>query len=503
MFNTTNYSIPFHQSNLLSYVEENKDVMNKLGNQLKSITNISEVCQGGTCYGLAHTFAAYELHGLGAESINQLNNCLQPVSLTKSPYEQIEKYTQKSFKECISKVLASRCTDIFNIQINQMPQHFYKYMAVKVDSLKLPDKPQDIENLEYIMRCLDNNKHEVKRSDSYNIEYETERKVIYDFYKTIELGLESSFPEIFKVDPIIYKKIQDKVSLTESEIKLFLKYAYHYCRLHYSYETAIFNSDIGITYSNKVSSLSYNNIIYNKTLDVTLQQIENHLSTIEDNKITSALLFLTNCHAMTISGRYDEQKKQYIFSFFEPNKGLLQTNDKTQIIDLIKEITAGYFIPPLTFTANFPFIERTLISQAIGSVIYLEKRNELSKKPYLPSINKKEIQILTKKHLAEDKVDMTLYNGAKLKFVDYDPKNDKIKLELMTKTKNYTLYSEFNDVNTTISLINASMDEYQKHKSKDIYIDGYASNYIYIDGYASNDIYIDKKGQILNRLKTA
>ena len=483
MINTTNYSIPFDQGDLMNYVYKNKDVMKKLGNQLKSISNISEICKEGMCRGLAHTFAAYEINGLGAESINQLNNCLQPVSLTKSPYKQIEKYAQKSFNECISKILISRCTDIFNLQINQMPYIFYEDMANNVNSLKLPAKSQGIENLEYIMLCLDNNKNEKERRDSYNIEHETERKIIYDFYQKIELGFENPIPETLKADPIIYKKIQDKINLTESEIKLFLKDAYYYCGLHYSCETAMFNANVGIAYYKNSLPLSYNNIALKKIFNITLQKLEDYLSYMECNKKSSALIFSRNCHAMTISGRYDVQKKHYIFSFFEPNKGLLQTDDKTQLIKLIEIISKDHSTFPFTFTANFPFIQKELISQAIGNVLLLEKRNEHSKKLYLPSINKKEIQFLTKKYLAENKIDISIYNGVKLKFVDYYPENDELTLKLIMGGKTYTLYSELNDINKTIDLINASMDEYQKYKNQ--------------------DIYIDWKGQILNRLKTA
>ncbi|MGG4661870.1 hypothetical protein [Providencia vermicola] len=491
MLSKINYTIPFCQDYLCDHIPNNKTIMNKLSNQLKNVSNITQSCKEGICHGLALTFAAYEMHGLGAKSINQLNQCLNPVPPTISHNKNVQAYAKQAYLIETSNLLASRCTDIFNLQMNINRYGIYYELANKNNSLDLPNRLENITDIEYITSLLEIQKKINDDRQAYRPNIEIEKKLIQELYQKIESGLDIPVPNAFKIKPNICKKIQNKEKLTQQEIKLFLTHAYLYCALYFEYEAAIFNFNSGIIHNNDFPPFSHENTIPPLN-NITLQELTNTVDYYKKNKQNFALIYGKNCHSMTINGRYNSQKDEYIFSFFEPNDGLIQSNNQSEFLKLITPIVKAFttlpvithIAPPFTvaftYPAIIPFFQETLNPEVIGKVSVLHKSRYDTKQTMLPVLNIKNIQNSTKTMLVNDKITINLQNNSKLTFENYYKENNELTLRLSRGNDSYTIYSELNDIDVTIDLIRASMDEYPKYRSK--------------------NIYIDWKGQILNRL---
>lgn len=322
-----NYPIKFCQNDLLNYVDKNAPLISKLAQQLKNISNITYACKNGTCQGLSHTFAAYEMNGLGSESLHQLKNCLNPFIPSTSPYKKINKCVEEAYSQCISNLLAERCTDIFDIQINHY--QYCDYNDLYNNPINTVPKPEGITNIEYIIRCLEENNKNMysKNIENYvNPDINIEKNIAHDLYNKIRFGNKTPTPRQYKAEQSLYNKIQKDKTINPNEIHSFIKEIYAYCMLHYASETALFNLNSGITIDNCYSPLSYINVEPNWE-SVSFKQLEELITKERLKKQDIAIIYSLNNHAMAICGKYYPQKQTYLFSFFEPNDGLIQLSD--------------------------------------------------------------------------------------------------------------------------------------------------------------------------------
>jgi len=465
-----NYPIKFHQSDLQRYVYTNKNVARKLIHQLKSIENVATSCTDGVCRGLSHTFIAYEKQGLGAHYINLLKLSKNSFTTMESPYDEIKSPINQlniEYNPILENVLNYLCTDIFNLQINQSYYNYYYNMANKLYSFTLPPRPENSTHFDYIFHCLEKFKNDrsIYFSSRCNINFEIEKELIKDFYTKIESNAEMPVSGNSEKMTPIYNKIRHKKNLTPYEIQVVIEAAYNYCYLHYASETASTNVNLGVSPDSDQSAFSFNNI-YHRKRTVTLEDLKNDITGCITKKQDFSCIFSTTDHAMAITYRYDMLKNCYIFSFFEPNKGLIQTESKKEFFDILTKIPTynGY--------------KRKFNPLFIGYIRNFQKSNTPSKKLHLPVIIDK--GHLTKKHLVNSKTVIKLNKGVKLSFEGYYQENDELTLKLQLGKRTFTIYSELNDINKTVDLINYSMQEFPN--------------------YMGNDIYIDWKGQILNRL---
>ncbi|MEQ4673759.1 hypothetical protein ABN063_04270 [Providencia vermicola] len=450
-----NYPIKFCQNDLLNYVYKNDPLINKLAQQLKNISNITYACKNGACQGLSHTFAAYEMDGLGAESLHQLKNCLTPFIPPTSAYKEVNKCVEKAYSKCMSNLLAERCTDIFDIQINQYQYYGYNNLYQNYNTINTVPKPKGITNIEYIIQCLEENNKNIcsKNIDpSFNPDIKIEREITYDLYNKIRFGNKTPTPPKYKAEQNLYDKIQKDKDITLNEMHSLIKEIYAYCMLHYASETALFNLNSGLTIDNRCSPLSPINVEPSWE-SVSFKQLEELITEKNLKKQDLAIIYSSNNHAMAICGKYSPQEKKYLFSFFEPNYGLMQSSNTKEFIDFLKQIIN------LKITLPNASTQKTKTDVTIGCIRKLQKTRTLSKRMKLPKVNNAELQSEIKKQLTENKVSINLDKSTKLNFDEYSQDNNKLTMKLKKEGDTFTIYSTLCDIHSTIALITNSINK--------------------------------------------
>lgn len=472
MPSTINYSTRFVQNDLLNHMPNDKNLMGKLTQQLKSISNITYACKTGACQGLSHIFAAYEMNGLGAESLHQLKNCLNPVIPSTSAYKEVNKCAEQAYSKCISNLLAERCTDIFDIQINQYQYCGYYNLYIGNDIVNMTPKPENMTNIEYIIQYLEKNSaniHSKNRDYWFQPDITIEKNIAHELYSRIESGVHNPTPNKYKSAQSLYNKINQKKAIMPIEAHSFIKEIYAYCMLHYASETALFNLNSGITMDNRYPPLSLINI-EPFWENISFKKLEYLLTKNQFNKQDIAILYSSNDHAMAICGKYYPQKEKYLFSFFEPNYGLIQIHDKNEFIQLLSQITTPHPTLPFSFSLTYPFIKRTKPDKTICHIRKLQKTRTHSKEMKLPQINNKELQAEIKKQLTENKISIDLDKSAKLIFDEYSQENNKLTMKLKKEGNTFTIYSTLCDIHSTIELITNSINKVPLLTTRDICI---------------------------------
>lgn len=450
-----NYPIKFCQNDLLNYVFKNDPLISKLAQQLKNISNITYACKNGACQGLSHIFAAYEMDGLGAESLHQLKNCLNPFIPSTSAYKEVNKCVEKAYLKCISNLLAERCTDIFDVQINQYQYNGYNDLYNNYYTINTVPKPKGITNIEYIIQCLEENNKNIYSKNiepCFNPNIKIEKDITYDLYNKIRFGNETPTPRKYKAEQSLYDKIKKDKDITLNEMQSFIKEIYAYCMLHYASETALFNLNSGLTIDNRCSPLSSINVEPSWE-SVSFKQLEKPITEKSIKKQDVAIIYNSNNHAMAICGKYYPQKQRYLFSFFEPNCGLIQSSNIKEFIDFLKQIISLKFTLPIAST------QKTKTDVTIGYIRKLQKTRTHSKKMKLPKINNAELQSEIKKQLTESKVSIELDKSTKLTFDEYSQGNNKLTMKLKKEGDTFTIYSTLCDIHSTIALITNSINK--------------------------------------------
>ncbi|WP_374445717.1 hypothetical protein [Providencia sp.] len=450
-----NYPIEFRQNDLLNYIYKNDPLISKLAQQLKNISNITYACKNGVCQGLSHTFAAYEMDGLGAESLHQLKNYLSPLIPSTSAYKEINKCVEEAYSKCISNLLAERCTDIFDVQINQYQYYGYNDLYNNYNTVYTEPKPENITNIEYIIKCLEENNKSMHSKNGvpyFKPDISIEKNIAYDLYNKIRCGNKTPTPRKYKAEQSLYDKIQKDKDITPNEMQSFIKEIYAYCILHYASETALFNLNSGVTIDNRCSPLSSINVEPNWE-SVSFKQLEELITEKSLKKQDIAIIYSSNNHAMAICGKYYPQKQGYLFSFFEPNYGLMQSSDIKKFIDFLKQVISPKITLPIACT------QKIKTDVTIGYIRKLQKTRTYSKKMKLPQINYKELQFKIKKQLAENKASIDLDKSTKLIFEQYSQGNNKLTMKLKKERDTFTIYSTLCDIHSTIALITNSINK--------------------------------------------
>lgn len=466
MLSKINYTIPFCQNDLLNYAYKNDPLINKLAQQLKNITNIARVCKDGACRGLSYIFAAYEMNGLGAESLHQLKLCLDPPIPSISAFKEVNQHAEAAYSSCISNLLAERCTDIFDIQLNQFQYNGYCRLYNNCDLINIAPKPEGITNIEYVIQCLEeNNKnvHSKNKKTYFKPDINIEKGIAHDLYNKIKLGSDTPTPSIYKAKQSLYDKIKKNKDITPNEIKSFIKEIYAYCILLQGSEAALFNLNSGIVFNNRFSPLYYTNLETNRK-NISFKQLEKIIINKEIEKQNNAIIYTSNNHAMAICGKYYPQKGKYLFSFFEPNYGLMQSSDTNEFIEFLKQVINPEITLPIDCT------QKIKTDVTIGRIQELQKIRTQSKTLKLPTIKNQELQFEIKKQLTKDNTEILLDDSTKLIFDNFHQKNNKLTMKLQKESDTFTIHSTLCDVNSTIALVNNVINKFPLLTTRNIHI---------------------------------
>ncbi|MCG9950685.1 hypothetical protein I6L81_18770 [Providencia rettgeri] len=469
-----NYPVKFNQVNLLNFSSDKKNI-EQFANEIVTTSNI-QYSRKGICLGLAHSYIAYENEGNGLAFIENLNQMLN-VSKNELPDKKKQNsYSDLAYQTHSFATLKNHFLNALKLQFNYTKSSHYKIMAKEILDTELPYRHPYETNLEYINHYLYLNKNDELLDNYSGLNSDTERLMINDFYLKIAKNVTVNQPEMPKFPEDIQNKIIKDQTLTDDEMQIFLHYAFVYCAAQYEFKTTQFNILAGITYHNNKPNNSYENI-EQKWRFITRYELKKAISITVFKKEDFFAIYAAQKHATAITAKYQPTNNNYQFSFFEPNKGVFYTSDKNKLMGVIDQLP----IDSPTSIVKYANLNEQEKLQPIGYIQLFQTEKDNTHRLNLQTSSKKDVQKQAKEVLAQKKVSTSLKNGNKLVFIDYNPLNDELTLSLPLGKRTFTIYSELNDIDTTIDLINASMHEYPTYKE--------------------NDIYIDWKGQILNRLK--
>lgn len=471
-----NYSTKFCQSELLQFACSNKETAARLADNIVCISNIYQSSEG-ICKGLAHAYIAYENNQLGSAFINLLNEALILANPPLAKHNLLENQITLAQKELAFKLIKKHYIDALKLQINHIKAHYYNQISKYISKIKFDEIKAGETNLDYITNCLIKYNSIFDMTNRYGLCFEEQQQVVTELYNKIKAGTPILSPEMLQTKKDIYTKIKEEQSLTSNEIKLFLKDAYHYCELLHELKTTEFNAKAGIIYNNYKPLNAYENI-HHKQKMLSKYELKNEINRTVALKKDFFTLYVSKNHAMAFTAKYIERTDAFSFSFFEPNKGVMTTHNKSEFLDIINNIDMDNHDSKITSIYKHP-IEKDK-ETIIGKQFPLQKDTKNPQRLTLQTIQHKDIHILAKTQLVKDKIAITLNNESKLTFINYAPLNDELTLSLSLGNRIFTIYSELNDLNKTREIINDSLHEWLN--------------------YIGENIYIDWKGQILNRL---
>ena len=468
-----NYPLQFSQNNLLAFTSDNKNI-EKFTDKIITTSNIRRSVDG-ICLGLSHCFIAYENEGNGLAFIQNINHVINASKGELVDEKNLKGYSNLAYQKCAVNTLKKYYLNALKLHIDHRHSAYYQYMSKNILNSNLPHQYPHETNLEYINHCLFQNKNDELMDYCYELNSDVEKQMVKDLYVKIEKNIMICHPEISKLPLNIQEKIRNDQALTIGEVKTFLNYAYLYCAAHYEHKVNNFNMLAGITYNSHHPNDSYENTAP-KWKTVTRYELKKAINIATATNKNFTAIYGTNTHAMAITAIYHPINHIYQFSFFDPDEGLICTTDKSKLMKFIDHIPRN---PPSNIIKYANDREHEKL-EPIGKILLLQTDKKNTRQLHLPMLTKKDIQIRTKKLLTQKKLSIFLKEGSPLTFSDYNPNNDELKLKLPLGKRIFTIYSELNDINQTVDLINNSMQEFPS--------------------YMGNDIYIDWKGQILNRL---
>ncbi|EFB74052.1 hypothetical protein PROVRUST_04541 [Providencia rustigianii DSM 4541] len=167
------YSIPFKQKPMLTYITEKKP--DRFENKLIKTSNISPI-KLGICHGISNSFLMYENSNLGSEYIKKISDSFSAISCDKIKDNILDKYIRNSIIKFNLPIFESLISQGINNQISYGNSFDFDRMSSKIRELIFDRKKQNESNIEYIKRIVSGN----KITDIFN-----DPSVLIDEYDTI------------------------------------------------------------------------------------------------------------------------------------------------------------------------------------------------------------------------------------------------------------------------------------------------------------------------------
>ncbi|WP_335674086.1 hypothetical protein [Providencia stuartii] len=334
-----NYSIKFNQYQLIEYFHKNPS--NEFTKKIIGIENINYT-DGGLCYGLTDRFLVNVYQNNEINFIKEIINILNVVtSLNKQTYPM--SYNQKKFISYYNAHLNELFHKIFRSQFNQNISIDIKNTIYQ---FKYPSIHENENINNYIERVIDENIKKLCQSKKILIPYFDEIKVLIN---KINNSLQSKAFNVYTIKnyhdnfSILVEKIRHncfnskKKDLLVSKIELFFHFIGQYFSREIISKTEFNNKLESVCYNNQPINFSLYDSIFNKEI-ISLNKLK---KMVEKNILKNRVLACDVCnrdHAMAIIAKPLTNCNQTIFEFFDPNKGVFITKNKSDFFELLKKI---------------------------------------------------------------------------------------------------------------------------------------------------------------------
>ncbi|MGX4746221.1 hypothetical protein [Providencia rettgeri] len=369
------FDIPFNQNKLITYFKNDKK--NIISNKLSLVKNTSHITNG-LCYGLSSAYLCNENKNQGDKLIktiaSQLKKCNQDKASNKFKLlsTKTEEYNYNT------STLNTHLANILNIQINCSRAYNFNYISYNLDSI-IGDTVSPKLSLDKKISYL-NTKEETnpliigngKNNNLYNILFFlNERKdVINDkilFSKESHevLKLVNLYYNLLKTENIefypksdlnidILHKIKNDIELIETEIIDFLKSSFKFLAKNEMYKNTSKKLNFGLVNCKERKINDDENLIFDNDLS-SIQELKDRIKSIINNEHVFYSLIIYDNHCMAISIKRNSKNSDYIYKFFDSNKGIKKYKTQESFFDDIEELLSNHSSDKtLIKTLDFP-----------------------------------------------------------------------------------------------------------------------------------------------------
>jgi hypothetical protein len=454
------FSIPFQQEPIVNYIAT--DIPNLFENKLVKVSNISPI-QAGICSGLSNHFMMYENHGLGSQYIKKLNDAFHIISNREYPKNTLDKYVLNSTKKFKTAEFNTLIYQAINEQVDYINSLELNKLALDINTISIRDIYSQEDNIRYLNKLLKSGEiHErLNMPDTFLINYDFPANLVFFIEKILDRicsnRLHLSQEEI---EPI-REKLSHKIPLTTNDARLILTAFLKFEADKMSLISVDRRTLTGLINDNAQPLGNRKNTNHYGELK-TLADIEMDIDESIKSKGYYYCLVETIDHCMAISAKNSDEK--VIYTFFEPNKGILFDEDSHSFFSQLSQIFDEFNINGQT--------ERSYAGHALLNVRMIDKRTNSQNKLSLPNFSDEELQTNIKNALIKDKVNIALPDNFKIKLKSHDSISNITKLTVYKGLKKWNIDSNETDVKKMISTIteklpliksekgNLSIDEY-------------------------------------------
>ncbi|MTC57017.1 MULTISPECIES: hypothetical protein [Providencia] len=447
------YSIPFKQKPMLTYITEKKP--DRFENKLIKTSNISPI-KLGICHGISNSFLMYENSNLGSEYIKKISDSFSAISCDKIKDNILDKYIRNSIIKFNLPIFESLISQGINNQISYGNSFDFDRMSSKIRELIFDRKKQNESNIEYIKRIVSGN----KITDIFN-----DPSVLIDEYDTIHsldifIKKIDSLKNEFNISDKLLFKIKMEIPLNNKDISNFLICFFSYKLKESNLQLTERKLNSGLindnthTIDNNVNMSTFGQL-------KTKNEIKNCIEMALDRKGYYYCLISIKGHCMAISAKKNKSADITIYKFFDAEKGLLITEDKNKFHKNISAILDNFNALGKT--------HQTKSGQVLASIFSIDKKIGSKIKLKIPEFNFIDIQNHIKNSLIKDKVKIDLLNNYKIKLKQHDTIKNITKATVYGHYKQWDIYSNETDVKKMVNSISEKLPII-KHKKGSLYI---------------------------------
>ena len=462
MNNILKYNIPFRQAPVINYIA--KEIPHRFSHKITNIANISIITRG-ICHGLSNAFIMYENNNKGKDYINEINgsfNCINSINSINSINENkntFRKYYLDSIKLFSNANFDQLISTSINNQSDYDKSYYFNEMYEDVNKFNLPIRTKNQSNFDFIKKIITEN----KIKDTYNnpIHLIDESEVIdyiYFFFDSVtnpkstkygESSRSSKFnnlPEI-RVENEIQNKIKKNEILTNDEIKCFLKIAYQAIAQYIDLKMTSKKLNAGLINDDTKPINHKNNNSYTGEC-ISISKIKENIERKISNNKKYYCLFEVKEHCMAISVNFDKYNKP-IYNFFEPNEGIITTNDEGKFIKILERVLNNFNKEGKAYKND--------LDEPVVYVQEIESKSGSNNRITPSKVNLKDVQHHIKKSLIKDKAKLDLSENYKLQLTRHDLEKNIIKGVIYGFNHNIKITSKDMNIDRMVTIINKNI----------------------------------------------
>ncbi|MGO2345279.1 MAG: hypothetical protein ACTH64_05805, partial [Providencia sp.] len=235
--------------------------------------------------------------------------------------------------------------------------------------------------------------------------------------------------------------------LTNDEIKCFLKIAYQAIAQYIDLKMASKKLNAGLINDDTKPINHKNNNSYTGEC-ISISKIKENIERKISNNKKYYCLFEVKENCMAISVNFDKYNKP-IYNFFEPNEGIITTNDEGKFIKILERVLNNFNKEGKAYKND--------LDEPVVYVQEIESKSGSNNRITPSKVNLKDVQHHIKKTLIKDKAKLDLSENYKLQLTRHDLEKNIIKGVIYGFNHNIKITSKDMNIDRMVTIINKNI----------------------------------------------